>query len=58
MGRARTESSIPSSYSADYFQRGKDYAEKLRKGRLQLLLVIKLAEFFDNKSSFCVKYKP
>ncbi|NP_001316507.1 COP1 SUPPRESSOR 2-like protein [Solanum lycopersicum] len=31
MGRARTESSIPSSYSADYFQRGKDYAEKLRK---------------------------
>ncbi|XP_060217509.1 protein COP1 SUPPRESSOR 2 isoform X2 [Lycium barbarum] len=32
MGRARTESSIPSSYSADYFQRGKDYAEKLRRG--------------------------
>ncbi|KAK4372381.1 hypothetical protein RND71_007765 [Anisodus tanguticus] len=31
MGRARTESSIPSSYSADYFQRGKDYAEKLRR---------------------------
>lgn len=31
MGRAKTESSIPSSYSADYFQRGKDYAEKLRK---------------------------
>lgn len=38
VGRARTESSIPSSYSADYFQRGKDYAEKLRRGRLQLLL--------------------
>ncbi|KAF3616370.1 putative myricetin O-methyltransferase-like, partial [Capsicum annuum] len=31
MGRAKTESSIPSSYSADYFQRGKDYAEKLRR---------------------------
>ncbi|XP_070043525.1 protein COP1 SUPPRESSOR 2 isoform X1 [Nicotiana tomentosiformis] len=31
VGRARTESSIPSSYSADYFQRGKDYAEKLRR---------------------------
>lgn len=38
MGKARTESSIPSSYSADYFQRGKDYAEKLRRGRLRLLL--------------------
>ncbi|KAF5791717.1 putative telomere length and silencing protein [Helianthus annuus] len=32
MGRAKTKSTIPSSYSADYFQRGKDYAEKLRRG--------------------------
>lgn len=32
MGRTKTDSSIPSSYSADYFQRGKDYAEKLRRG--------------------------
>ncbi|KAD5802380.1 hypothetical protein E3N88_13740 [Mikania micrantha] len=31
MGRAKTKSTIPSSYSADYFQRGKDYAEKLRR---------------------------
>ncbi|KAL8147883.1 hypothetical protein AgCh_005275 [Apium graveolens] len=32
--RTKTDSSIPSSYSADYFQRGKDYAEKLRRGLL------------------------
>lgn len=32
MGRPKSEFSIPSSYSADYFQRGKDYAEKLRRG--------------------------
>ncbi|XP_020687066.1 protein COP1 SUPPRESSOR 2 [Dendrobium catenatum] len=31
-GRTKSESSIPSSYSADYFHRGRDYAEKLRKG--------------------------
>ncbi|KAF3633896.1 putative myricetin O-methyltransferase-like [Capsicum annuum] len=36
MGRAKTESSIPSSYSADYFQRGKDYAEKLRRGKVAI----------------------
>lgn len=58
MGRAKTESSIPSSYSADYFQRGKDYAEKLRRGRLQLLLVTKFAESLDSRSSFCVNYQP
>lgn len=34
MGRTKTDSGIPSSYSADYFQRGKDYAEKLRRGLL------------------------
>jgi hypothetical protein len=34
MGRPKSEFSIPSSYSADYFQRGKDYAEKLRRGLL------------------------
>ena len=32
MGRTKTEFNIPSSYSADYFQRGRDYAEKLRRG--------------------------
>ncbi|KAJ1377838.1 Telomere length and silencing protein 1 [Sesbania bispinosa] len=31
MGRTKSEFSIPSSYSADYFQRGRDYAEKLRR---------------------------
>ena len=35
MGRAVSDLSIPSSYSADYFQRGRDYAEKLRRGCLQ-----------------------
>lgn len=36
MGQTRTESSIPASYSADYFQRGRDYAEKLRKDHPEL----------------------
>ncbi|XP_059625503.1 protein COP1 SUPPRESSOR 2 [Cornus florida] len=36
MGRSKTESSIPSSYSADYFQRGRDYAEKLRREHPEL----------------------
>uniref|UniRef100_A0A5B7C2Z0 Hepatocellular carcinoma-associated antigen 59 n=1 Tax=Davidia involucrata TaxID=16924 RepID=A0A5B7C2Z0_DAVIN len=36
MGRTKTESSIPSSYSADYFQRGRDYAEKLRREHPEL----------------------
>ncbi|KAK1413534.1 hypothetical protein QVD17_35309 [Tagetes erecta] len=36
MGRTKTESTIPSSYSADYFQRGKDYAEKLRRDHPEL----------------------
>lgn len=31
MGQTKTESSIPSNHSADYFQRGKEYAEKLRR---------------------------
>ena len=34
MGRPKSELNLPSSYSADYFQRGKDYAEKLRRGCL------------------------
>ncbi|KAK4787096.1 hypothetical protein SAY86_010929 [Trapa natans] len=36
MGRTRSESNIPSSYSADYFQRGRDYAEKLRREHPEL----------------------
>ncbi|KAK3194369.1 hypothetical protein Dsin_025679 [Dipteronia sinensis] len=32
MGRTKSEFSLPSSYSADYFQRGRDYAEKLMRG--------------------------
>ncbi|KAK8711452.1 hypothetical protein V6N13_146734 [Hibiscus sabdariffa] len=36
MGRAKSEVNIPSSYSADYFQRGRDYAEKLRREHPEL----------------------
>ncbi|CAN1140384.1 Protein COP1 SUPPRESSOR 2 [Linum perenne] len=36
MGRAKSDLNIPSSYSADYFQRGRDYAEKLRKEHPEL----------------------
>ncbi|CAK7348572.1 unnamed protein product [Dovyalis caffra] len=36
MGRPKSEFSIPSSYSADYFQRGRDYAEKLRRDHPEL----------------------
>ncbi|KAH6815904.1 integrator complex subunit-like protein [Perilla frutescens var. frutescens] len=36
VGRTKTDSSIPSSFSADFFQRGKDYAEKLRKEHPEL----------------------
>ncbi|KAK3002164.1 hypothetical protein RJ639_021702 [Escallonia herrerae] len=36
MGRTKTDPSIPSSYSADYFQRGKDYAERLRREHPEL----------------------
>ncbi|KAL0800604.1 hypothetical protein Bca101_055779 [Brassica carinata] len=35
-GRPKSEFNIPSSYSADYFQRGKDYAEKLRREHPEL----------------------
>ncbi|EYU46891.1 hypothetical protein ABFS82_04G000400 [Erythranthe guttata] len=35
VGRAIAESSIPSSFSADFSQRGKDHAEKLRKDNPQ-----------------------
>ncbi|KAL9318771.1 hypothetical protein ACSQ67_015288 [Phaseolus vulgaris] len=36
MGRTKSDVSIPSSYSADYFQRGRDYAEKLRREHPEL----------------------
>ncbi len=40
VGRGRSQSSsIPSSYSADYFQRGREYAEKLRGGMLVWLRI-------------------
>jgi hypothetical protein len=45
MGRTKSEFTIPSSYSADYFQRGRDYAEKLRRGCLSLLLLSLLSYF-------------
>ncbi|EXB44482.1 hypothetical protein L484_013901 [Morus notabilis] len=35
-GRAKSDFSIPSSYTADYFQRGRDYAEKLRREHPEL----------------------
>ncbi|KAL5981749.1 hypothetical protein ACLOJK_015812 [Asimina triloba] len=35
-GRTKTELSIPSSYSADFFQRGRDYAERLRREHPEL----------------------
>lgn len=40
MGRPKSEFSIPSSYSADYFQRGRDYAEKLRRGCWLFLIIL------------------
>ncbi|XP_022146355.1 uncharacterized protein C9orf78 homolog [Momordica charantia] len=36
VGRSKSEFSIPSSYSADYFHRGRDYAEKLRRDHPEL----------------------
>ncbi|CAM8948391.1 hypothetical protein QQ045_016247 [Rhodiola kirilowii] len=33
--RTKTDSRLPSSFSADYFERGKDYAEKLRRDQPQ-----------------------
>ncbi|KAH0981942.1 hypothetical protein GBA52_009119 [Prunus armeniaca] len=36
IGQTKSEFSIPSSYSADYFQRGRDYAEKLRREHPEL----------------------
>ncbi|KAM7276594.1 hypothetical protein ACFE04_018460 [Oxalis oulophora] len=36
MTRPKSEFGIPSSYSADYFQRGRDYAEKLRREHPEL----------------------
>lgn len=40
VGRSKSEFSIPSSYSADYFHRGRDYAEKLRRGASSLYIVL------------------
>ncbi|RAL41547.1 hypothetical protein DM860_010341 [Cuscuta australis] len=36
MGRTKPDVSIPSNYTADYFHRGKDYAEKLRREHPEL----------------------
>ncbi|WOL18403.1 hypothetical protein Cni_G27198 [Canna indica] len=36
VGKTKPELNIPSSYSADYFQRGRDYAEKLRREHPEL----------------------
>ena len=37
-GKPKSDSNIPSSYSADYFHRGKEYDEKLRRGLLHVPL--------------------
>ncbi|KAI6697673.1 hypothetical protein NL676_017792 [Syzygium grande] len=36
MGRTKSDFNIPASYSADYFHRGRDYAEKLRRDHPEL----------------------
>ncbi|KAL6219680.1 hypothetical protein ACLB2K_006701 [Fragaria x ananassa] len=46
VGQTKSEFSIPSSYSADYFQRGRDYAEKLRRDKLT-----EHPELYKDKSS-------
>lgn len=38
VGRTRPDSSIPSSFSADFSQRGKDYAQKLSRGDFKFSL--------------------
>ncbi|KAM0828371.1 hypothetical protein ACQ4PT_067603 [Festuca glaucescens] len=35
-GKTKSDANIPSSYSADYFHRGRDYAEKLRREHPEL----------------------
>ena len=32
--KTKSDLSIPASYSADYIHRGRDYAEKLRRGKI------------------------
>ncbi|MCO5570690.1 hypothetical protein L7F22_024417 [Adiantum nelumboides] len=39
VGRGRIQSNIPASYSADFSQRGREYAEKLRKDHPQMYKV-------------------
>ena len=43
--KPKSDSNIPSSYSADYFHRGKEYDEKLRRG----LLHAPFQDYFDEK---------
>ncbi|VAI51870.1 unnamed protein product [Triticum turgidum subsp. durum] len=43
-GKTKSDANIPSSFSADYFHRGRDYAEKLRRG-LYTLKAISLVLF-------------
>lgn len=38
-GKTKSDANIPSSYSADYFHRGRDYAEKLRRGLYTLKII-------------------
>lgn len=43
--KPKSDANIPSSYSADYFHRGKEYDEKLRRG----LLLAPFQDYFDEK---------
>ncbi|RRT75557.1 hypothetical protein BHE74_00018722 [Ensete ventricosum] len=49
VGKTKSELNIPSSYSADYFQRGRDYAEKLR--RVLVILLAEHPELYKNRGA-------
>lgn len=42
-GKTKSDANIPSSYNADFFHRGKDYTEKLRRGLYIYLSVFRLS---------------
>ncbi|KAK6919744.1 Telomere length and silencing protein 1, partial [Dillenia turbinata] len=53
MGKSKTEANTSSSYSADYFHRGRDYAEKLRRGRRQAATDEFMLERFCKRERQC-----
>lgn len=46
VGQTKKESTNSWSHNADYFQRGKDYAEKLRRGLFPPLLLLNFGQWF------------